>query len=128
MKKIDAACTARRDESFVIVARTDALAIEVTSDAGKRAKSMRLPARIFFPDAVKTADEIKQTVDAAAIPVTGASYKSSHPNCSTHRTWRPTRQPSSNTSCGRNRRHGKCIEDHEGCHNLASPHIDPIFW
>src|SRR3546814_5357503 len=39
VKKIEAACLARRDDNFVIVARTDALAVEGIEGAARRARS-----------------------------------------------------------------------------------------
>ncbi|MBN9045946.1 MAG: isocitrate lyase/PEP mutase family protein [Rhizobiales bacterium] len=71
VKKIEAACLARRDDAFVIVARTDALAIEGIEGAVKRAKAYaEAGADMLFPDAVRTEDDIKRIVDAAGIPVT----------------------------------------------------------
>lgn len=70
VKKIEAACEARRDDDFVIIARTDALAIEGIEGAVKRAKAYAAAgADMLFPDAVHTEDEIKRIVDAAGIPV-----------------------------------------------------------
>jgi len=70
VKKIEAACEARRDDDFVIIARTDALAIEGIEGAVKRAKAYAAAgADALFPDAVHTEDEIKRIVDAAGIPV-----------------------------------------------------------
>ena len=70
IKKIEAACEARRDDDFVIIARTDALAIEGIEGAVKRAKAYAAAgADVLFPDAVHTEDEIKRIVDAAGIPV-----------------------------------------------------------
>lgn len=70
VKKIEAASEARRDDDFVIIARTDALAIEGIEGAVKRAKAYAAAgADMLFPDAVHTEDEIKRIVDAAGIPV-----------------------------------------------------------
>ena len=69
--KIAAACQARRDDAFVIVARTDALAVEGIEGAVRRAKAYAAAgADMLFPDAVRTPDDIKRIVDAAGIPVT----------------------------------------------------------
>ncbi|AZG07029.1 isocitrate lyase/PEP mutase family protein [Pigmentiphaga sp. H8] len=71
VKKIEAACLARRDDDFVIIARTDALAIEGIEGAVRRAKAYAAAgADMLFPDAVRTEDDIKRIVDAAGIPVT----------------------------------------------------------
>lgn len=71
VKKIEAACTARRDDAFVIVARTDSLAIEGIEGAVKRARAYaKAGADMIFPDAVSSEDDIKRIVEAAGIPVT----------------------------------------------------------
>lgn len=71
VKKIEAACMARRDDDFVIIARTDALAIEGIDGAVARARLYaKAGADMLFPDAVRTEDDIKRIVDAAGIPVT----------------------------------------------------------
>lgn len=71
VKKIEAACMARRDDDFVIIARTDALAIEGIEGAVKRARLYaEAGADMLFPDAVRAEDDIKRIVDAAGIPVT----------------------------------------------------------
>lgn len=71
VKKIEAACLARRDDAFVIIARTDALAVEGIEGAATRARAYaEAGADMIFPDAVKTEDEIRRVVDAARIPVT----------------------------------------------------------
>lgn len=70
VKKIEAACLARRDDDFVIIARTDSLAIEGIEGAVKRARAYaRAGADMLFPDAVRTEDDIKRLVDASGIPV-----------------------------------------------------------
>jgi 2-methylisocitrate lyase-like PEP mutase family enzyme len=70
VKKIEAACLARRDDDFVIIARTDSLAIEGIEGAVKRARAYaQAGADMLFPDAVRTEDDIKRLVDAAGIPV-----------------------------------------------------------
>jgi len=71
VRKIEAACQARRDDAFVIIARTDALAVEGIEGALRRAKAYAAAgADMLFPDAVRTSDDIKRIVDAAGIPVT----------------------------------------------------------
>ncbi|MBU4612028.1 isocitrate lyase/PEP mutase family protein [Achromobacter sp. GG226] len=70
VKKIEAACEARRDDDFVIIARTDAIAIEGIEGAVKRARAYgRAGADMIFPDAVRTEDDIKRLVDAAGVPL-----------------------------------------------------------
>jgi len=70
VKKIESACLARRDDDFVIIARTDSLAIEGIEGAVKRARAYaQAGADMLFPDAVRTEDDIKRLVDAAGIPV-----------------------------------------------------------
>lgn len=70
VKKIEAACLARRNDDFVIIARTDSLALEGIEGAIKRAKAYAAAgADMLFPDAVRTEDDIKRIVDAAGIPV-----------------------------------------------------------
>jgi 2-methylisocitrate lyase-like PEP mutase family enzyme len=70
VKKIEAACLARRDDDFVIIARTDSLAIEGIEGAVKRARAYaKAGADMLVPDAVRTEDDIKRLVDAAGIPV-----------------------------------------------------------
>ncbi|MGD9942035.1 MAG: oxaloacetate decarboxylase [Burkholderiaceae bacterium] len=70
-KKIEAACMARRDDDFVIIARTDALAIEGIEGAAARARLYaKAGADLIFPDAVRSEDDIARIVEAAGIPVT----------------------------------------------------------
>ncbi|MCB9959027.1 MAG: isocitrate lyase/PEP mutase family protein [Rhodospirillaceae bacterium] len=70
VKKIEAACLARRDDDFVIVARTDALAMEGIAGACSRiAAYVAAGADVIFPDAVKTEDDIARIVEAAGVPV-----------------------------------------------------------
>jgi len=70
VKKIEAACLARHNDDFVIVARTDSLAVEGIEGTIRRAKAYAAAgADMLFPDAVRTEDDIKRIVDAAGIPV-----------------------------------------------------------
>ena len=70
VKKIEAACLARRDEDFVIIARTDALAIEGIEGTLSRVRAYAAAgADVIFPDAVRTEDEIAGIVEAAGVPV-----------------------------------------------------------
>lgn len=69
-KKIEAACLARRNDDFVIIARTDAIAVEGIEGAVRRAKAYAAAgADMLFPDAVRTEEDIQRLVDAAGIPV-----------------------------------------------------------
>ncbi len=70
-KKIEAACMARRDDDFLIIARTDALAIEGVEGAAARARLYaQAGADMIFPDAVRSEDDIARIVEAAGVPVT----------------------------------------------------------
>jgi 2-methylisocitrate lyase-like PEP mutase family enzyme len=70
VRKIEAACMARKDDAFTIVARTDAIAVEGVDGAVERAKAYaRAGADMIFPDAVQSEDDIARIVDAAGIPV-----------------------------------------------------------
>ena len=69
-RKIEAACDARRDDNFVILARTDAIALEGLEGAIRRAKLYeKAGADLIFADAIKGEDQIKALVDAVNIPV-----------------------------------------------------------
>jgi 2-methylisocitrate lyase-like PEP mutase family enzyme len=71
VKKIEAACLARKDDAFAIIARTDALAIEGIEGTARRARAYaEAGADLFFADAVRSEDDIKRIVDAARVPVT----------------------------------------------------------
>jgi 2-methylisocitrate lyase-like PEP mutase family enzyme len=71
VKKIEAACLARRDDAFAIIARTDALAIEGVDGMLRRARAYaEAGADMIFADAIRTEDQIKRLIDAARIPVT----------------------------------------------------------
>ncbi len=71
VRKIEAACLARKDDAFAIVARTDALAVEGIEGAIRRARAYaRAGADMIFPDAVKSEDDIARIVEAAGVPVT----------------------------------------------------------
>ena len=70
VKKIEAACMARRDDAFVIVARTDAIACEGIEGATRRARAYaEAGADMVFPDAVRGEDDIARIVEAAGVPV-----------------------------------------------------------
>ena len=71
VKKIEAACLARRDDAFAIIARTDALAIEGVDGMLQRARAYaEAGADMIFADAIRTEDQIKRLVDTARVPVT----------------------------------------------------------
>ncbi|ASP23697.1 methylisocitrate lyase (plasmid) [Antarctobacter heliothermus] len=69
-RKIEAACDARLDDDFVILARTDAIAVEGLEGALRRAKLYeKAGADLIFADAIKGEDQIKALVEAVEIPV-----------------------------------------------------------
>jgi len=69
-KKIEAAISARRDDDFVIVARTDAIAVEGIDRAIERAKMYAAAgADMIFPDAVRSEEQIRRFVDEVGIPI-----------------------------------------------------------
>lgn len=71
VKKIEAACMARRDDDFVIIARTDALATEGLEGAVQRVRAYaEAGADLIFPDAVRSEEDIARIVEAAGVPVT----------------------------------------------------------
>lgn len=68
--KIEAACNGRRDDDFVILARTDAIAVEGMDGAIARMKLYeKAGADLLFADAVKSEEQIKRIVDAVSVPV-----------------------------------------------------------
>ena len=70
VKKIEAACLARRNDDFVIIARTDAIAVEGIESTIRRAKAYAAAgADMLFPDAVRNEEDIQRLVDAG-LPVT----------------------------------------------------------
>jgi 2-methylisocitrate lyase-like PEP mutase family enzyme len=69
-KKVEAACAARRDDNFVVLARTDAIAVEGIEGACRRAKVYaKAGADLIFADAVHSEEDIKRLVDASPVPV-----------------------------------------------------------
>ncbi len=59
--KVKAACDARRSADFVIIARTDALAVNGWDDVITRARAYReAGADLLFVDGIKTLDDIKR--------------------------------------------------------------------
>jgi 2-methylisocitrate lyase-like PEP mutase family enzyme len=71
VKKIEAACLARRNDAFAIIARTDALAVEGVEGMLRRARAYaEAGADMIFADAIRSEDEIKRLIEAARVPVT----------------------------------------------------------
>lgn len=69
-RKVEAACDARHDDDFVILARTDAIAVEGLDAAIKRAKLyVKAGADLIFADAVRTEEQIKRLVGEVGVPV-----------------------------------------------------------
>jgi 2,3-dimethylmalate lyase len=63
--KVRAACDARRDPDFVIIARTDALAVNGWDDVIERAQAYRgAGADLIFVDGIRTLDDIKRYASA----------------------------------------------------------------
>lgn len=68
--RIKAAVDARTDPDFVIMARTDAYAVEGMNAAIERAQyCVELGADMIFPEAMTTLDEYKTFCDAMSVPV-----------------------------------------------------------
>src|SRR5437870_2814855 len=68
--KVRAAVAARRDPSFVIIARTDARGVTGFDDAMRRARLyLQAGADAIFPEALETADEFKAFADALPAPL-----------------------------------------------------------
>jgi 2-methylisocitrate lyase-like PEP mutase family enzyme len=59
--KVKAACDARRDAAFVIIARTDALAVNGWEDVALRARAYRAAgADLIFVDGIRTLDDMRR--------------------------------------------------------------------
>lgn len=70
VKKIEAACAARRHDDFVIVARTDARAMLGLDEAIARGQACRQAgADVIFVEAPQTIDEIKRVADEIDAPL-----------------------------------------------------------
>lgn len=68
--RVKAAVDARSDEQFVIMARTDALAVEGMESAVARAQAcVEAGADMVFPEAVKTLEQYRAFRDAVGVPV-----------------------------------------------------------
>ncbi len=71
VKKIEAACLARTDDDFAIIARTDALALEGIEGAVRRVRAyVAAGADMIFPDAARSREDIERIVEASGVPVT----------------------------------------------------------
>jgi carboxyvinyl-carboxyphosphonate phosphorylmutase len=70
IKKIEAACAARRDAAFVIIARTDARTVLGLEEAIVRGQeSHRAGADVVFIEAPQSVEEIKRIADALEVPL-----------------------------------------------------------
>ena len=70
MEKIDAAASGRRDKDFLLMARTDARAVEGFEAAVKRAqKYVEAGADAIFPEALQSADEFRQFAKELKVPL-----------------------------------------------------------
>ena len=59
--KVKAACDARRDVAFVIIARTDALAVNGWEDVARRTRAYRAAgADLIFVDGIRTLDDMRR--------------------------------------------------------------------
>lgn len=68
--RIKAAVDARSDESFVIMARTDAIAVEGIEKAIERALAcVEAGADMIFPEAIYTLEQYQQFKDAVKVPI-----------------------------------------------------------
>ena len=69
-RKVEAACAARRDDDFVVLARTDALALEGIEGAIRRARLYaKAGADLIFADAVADAEQIRRLAEAIPVPL-----------------------------------------------------------
>jgi len=70
VKKIEAACDARKDKDFVINARTDAIAISGIDDAIKRGKAYAdAGADLIFVEAPQSKEQIKRIAEEVGAPI-----------------------------------------------------------
>jgi len=68
--RIKAAVDARTDEDFVIMARTDALAVEGMESAIERAVAcVEAGADMIFPEAIQTLEQYRQFKSAVGVPI-----------------------------------------------------------
>lgn len=70
VSKVRAAVTARRDANFVIIARTDARAVNGIEDARERALAyVNAGADMIFPEALETREEFAQFAEGFPVPL-----------------------------------------------------------
>ena len=70
VEKIEAATDARRDKNFIIIARTDARAVEGFDAAVKRAqKYIEAGADAIFPEALQSAEEFRDLANQVKVPL-----------------------------------------------------------
>ncbi|KLV03722.1 2-methylisocitrate lyase [Photobacterium aquae] len=70
VERIKAAVDARQDDSFVIMARTDALAVEGMEAAIERAQAyVEAGADMLFPEALASLDQYRQLTHSVDIPI-----------------------------------------------------------
>ena len=70
VQKIEAACAARRDDDFVIIARTDARAVLGFDEAIARSKAcVQAGADVIFVEAPQTVEEIQRIAEAIEAPL-----------------------------------------------------------
>lgn len=70
IKKIEAACAARRDDDFVIIARTDARAVLGLEEAIARGQASRQAgADVVFIEAPQSREEVQRIADAVEAPL-----------------------------------------------------------
>jgi methylisocitrate lyase len=70
VQKIEAACAARRDDDFVIIARTDSRAVLGLDEAIQRGQEcVKAGADVIFVEAPQTVDEIKRVADSIDAPL-----------------------------------------------------------
>jgi 2,3-dimethylmalate lyase len=75
VQKIKAACDARTSDDFVIIARTDALAVSGWSDVADRVHAYReAGADLIFVDGITTRDDLDRYVDQVVRPGLPALY------------------------------------------------------
>lgn len=69
-EKIEAACSARRDKDFLIIARTDARSVKGLDNAIERAKIyLDAGADVVFPEALESKDEFKEFAKLVDAPL-----------------------------------------------------------
>jgi methylisocitrate lyase len=69
-EKIQAACSARKDENFLIIARTDARSVEGFENTVSRAKAyVKAGADAIFPEALQTEKEFEEFAKEFNVPL-----------------------------------------------------------